>query len=231
MFVMSNSIHILIPCLHYVCHLQVSQDSKLLKSSSTCIISIDHYIYKQIICTESHVFQPFSNQNAGAMTLVKQSLVLVEEQSKELDDQAFIDRRTTLGYDPIPTPKPLTDELKLSRDLIKKLCQLSGKEVQIEFSDLFTKFIHTARYLSYNVLNVLYRRAGSICPTGKYVLFLNVYRKQLINFNEDADVPLFLMAEEKQILRLYINAMRVFRCCSDFLICFRNVPFFSKQIQ
>lgn len=116
---------------------------------------------------EYHVFQPFSNQNAGAMTFVKQNLVLLEEINKELDDQAFIERRSSLSYDPVPTPKPLTDELKLSRDLIKKLCRLSSEEVQIEFSDLFTKFVHTARFLSYNVLNVLYRRANSICPTGK----------------------------------------------------------------
>ncbi|KRT82860.1 hypothetical protein AMK59_3749 [Oryctes borbonicus] len=145
----------------------VSHDSKLLKSSSKCIISVDHYIYKEINCVETHVFQPFSNQNAGATTLVNQRLILLEEQTKELDDLPYIEKRTTLSYDPVPTPKPLTDELQLSRDLIKKLCRLSGDELQIEFSDLFTKFIHTARFLSYNVLNVLYKRAGSICPTGK----------------------------------------------------------------
>lgn len=41
-------------------------------------------------------------------------------------------------------------------------------DIQPEFPDVFTKFIHTARLLSYPALSQVYSRADSICSTGRW---------------------------------------------------------------
>lgn len=138
-----------------------------MKSTSTCQLSIDHYVYNGVECEERHVFQPFSNGDAGATTVVKQRLILLEEIEATVDEQDSITRRTTLRYDHVPTPKPTSGELKASRDLIRKLCRLSADDVQAEFSDLFTQFIHSSRPLSYTALKTLYDHAARICTTGR----------------------------------------------------------------
>lgn len=138
-----------------------------------CELSIDHYIYNDIQCTETHVFQPFSNQAAGATTVVKQRLTLQKEIQSTLEEQSEISRRTSLLYDHVQTTKPTSGELKTARDSLKQLCKLSAEDLQSQFSDLFTKFIHTARLLSHVALSSLFDHAGTICVSGKYVYAVN----------------------------------------------------------
>ena len=76
-------------------------------------------------------------------------------------------KRTSLLFDHSVTPKPTSGELKASRDLIKLLCQLNADDVQDGYAEAFTKFIQTARRLSYSALSLIYKRAGSICTTGR----------------------------------------------------------------
>lgn len=113
------------------------------------------------------MFQPFSNRDAGATTIVRQRLTLLSEANVTLEEQEPVSRRTSLLFDHVPTPKPTSGELRASRDLIKKLCKLSADDVETEFSDLFTKFIHTLRHLSYTALSTLYLHADITCPTGR----------------------------------------------------------------
>ncbi|KAJ3640007.1 hypothetical protein Zmor_003331 [Zophobas morio] len=146
---------------------ELQEGKNLLKSSSRCEMSIDHNIYNEITCEETHVLQPFSNQDAGATTIVVQRLILQGENVETLGEQLEISRRTSLLFDHVPSPKRTHGELRASRDLIKKMCKQSTDDVQIEFSDLFTKFIQTLRLLSYPSLSILYRHASTTCPTGK----------------------------------------------------------------
>lgn len=148
---------------------ELQEDKNLLKSSTRCQMSIDHNIYSEITCEESHVLQPFSNQDAGATTIVEQRLILLGENTVTLGEQSELSRRTSLLFDHVPSPKPTHDKLRASRELIKKMCKQSTDDVQIDFSDLFTKFIQTLRLLSYPSLSALYGHAGATCPTGKYV--------------------------------------------------------------
>lgn len=138
-------------------------------------MSIDHRIYNDIRCEESHLFEPFSNQDAGATTIVKQRLILIDEIEEIIEKQPSIERRESLFYNQVSTSKPTFGEMKISRDLIKKLCKLSTDDVQTIFSDLFTKFIHTSRRLSYPALQALYRHSRILCETGKYVITIKYY--------------------------------------------------------
>uniref|UniRef100_A0A1Y1LL77 Vitellogenin domain-containing protein n=1 Tax=Photinus pyralis TaxID=7054 RepID=A0A1Y1LL77_PHOPY len=144
-----------------------SERDSLMKSESLCKMSIDHNIYNQITCEETHAFQPFSHNVAGAVTVLKQTLTLQSDISGVVEDLPTITKRTTLLYDQVPTPKPTSGELKASRDLIKQLCKLNANNFQAEFSDLFTRFIHTARHLSYTALSSLFGHADTICISGR----------------------------------------------------------------
>ncbi|KAF5300365.1 hypothetical protein FQR65_LT00986 [Abscondita terminalis] len=145
----------------------VNERENLMSSKSTCKVAIDHNIYNDVNCEEVHVFQPFSNNAAGAITTVKQILTLQSEFETILEDVLPITKRTNLLYDQVPTPKPTSGELKASRDALRQLCKLNSNDFQAEFSDLFTQFIHTARLLSYVALSSLYGHAGLICTSGK----------------------------------------------------------------
>ncbi|XP_066998183.2 uncharacterized protein Apoltp [Anabrus simplex] len=147
------------------------QAMPLIKTRNSCNISVDHHVYNKIECEDVHIFQPFSNGDSGAKTITRQVFTLVAETNTTTDPLEIITRRESLLFDHDLTPKPVSGELKASRDLIKQMCRLNMDEVQQGFPDAFTKFIHTARLLSYPALTQVYTRAPSMCSTGrKHVL-------------------------------------------------------------
>ncbi|PNF37376.1 hypothetical protein B7P43_G17198, partial [Cryptotermes secundus] len=143
------------------------QPAPIMRSNSSCEISVDHNVYNKIVCQEVHLFQPFSSNDSGAHTVVKQVLTLLTESNSTSEVPDPVNRRSTLLFDHNQTPKPVSGELKASRDLIKAMCKLNVDDIQPEFPEVFTKFIHTARLLSYPALSQVYSRVTSICSTGK----------------------------------------------------------------
>jgi hypothetical protein len=51
----------------------------IMRSNSSCEMSVDHNVYNKIVCQEVHIFQPFSSNDSGAHTTVKQVLTLLTE--------------------------------------------------------------------------------------------------------------------------------------------------------
>lgn len=135
-------------------------------------MTIDHNIFQDVICSERHELVPFSNNGTGAVTVSKIHLTLADEESYELpsrETEINIIKRAPLLFNHYPTPKPTHGEIKASRDLLKQMCKLGFPNIQREFIDVFTKFLMTARVLSFSALKQLVSRASSICDNGKYV--------------------------------------------------------------
>lgn len=162
----------------------------LFKSRSDCEITIDHNVYERVICDEVRMLLPLSNgDRAGAKTESRMVLQLVQETTSSIhgseenedddderrDEDNLVQRvprikRTTLLYDHTKTLKTMHGELRTSRDLLKNMCRLGNNdELQQRFSEIFTNFIHSARFLDYPSLSQLFSRANSICRNGKYV--------------------------------------------------------------
>lgn len=164
----------------------------LFKSRSDCEITIDHNVYERVVCDEVRILQPLSNgDKAGARTesqtilqliqeTTEMNTVYVSEEDEDNDDEgrdkdnfvrgAHRIKRTTLLYDHAKTLKTMHGELRTSRDLLKNMCRLGNTdELQQRFSEIFTNFIHSARFLDYPSLSQLFSRANSICKNGKYV--------------------------------------------------------------
>lgn len=88
-----------------------------------------------------------------------------------LSVEGLIGARKTLLYDHSFSPKPTHNEIKISRDYLKQMCQLGFPNIQREFPDRFVKFLAASRQLSTKGLQQLLARAGSICSNGrKHVL-------------------------------------------------------------
>uniref|UniRef100_A0A6P7GJY7 Uncharacterized protein LOC114337760 n=1 Tax=Diabrotica virgifera virgifera TaxID=50390 RepID=A0A6P7GJY7_DIAVI len=143
----------------------------ILKSTSTCLMSIDHNIYKEISCQESYLLQPFSNHDQGAVTTVSQKLVLINENSVPAVDENEITRRVPLTFDNVISTKPTTNDVEQATQALKSLCQLDALADRKELANLFSKFIYSLRLLSHDGLEELQNEAGNICSTGKQFLF------------------------------------------------------------
>lgn len=151
-------------------------NAPLLNSLNECEITIDHNIYEEVSCVESHLLKPLSNGGeVGARTDTRISLKLIEESEDffEVDENdgknLALTKKVNLLYDHTVTPKPTHGELRTARDCVKNMCRMgSGEELQQEFSEVFTKFIHSARLLNYPSLSQLLVRANSICRSGRW---------------------------------------------------------------
>lgn len=150
------------------------------------MLAVDHRIYKEIVCEENYLLQPFSTQTQGASTTVLQKLTLLKEIVTPATDDTEITKRVPLTFHNIITPKPTHEDLETSKESISALCKLDKMPDRMELSDLFSKFIHSLRSLSYPALQELHSQAGHFCPTGKYVRFSIIYRAVCFTINEYA---------------------------------------------
>ncbi|XP_049847119.1 uncharacterized protein LOC126299332 [Schistocerca gregaria] len=141
------------------------QPLPIMKSNSSCQLHVDHNIYSKIDCEEVHLFQPFSYKQSGAKTIIHQVLTLTSESNVTIDDIDTITRRTSLSFDHIQTPKPMSADLGTSRDLLMLMCELNDDGVEPEFPDAFSHFIHIARLLSHDALQALYDEAPTLCES------------------------------------------------------------------
>ncbi|XP_012534919.2 uncharacterized protein LOC105835859 [Monomorium pharaonis] len=210
------------------------QQHGLYNSRSDCEITIDHNVYERVVCDEMRILQPLSNgDKAGARTESQAILQLVQEltetnfsygfeedednDDEEKDEDNFVQgaprmKRTTLLYDHAKTLKTMHGELRTSRDLLKHMCRLgSADELQQRFSEIFTNFIHSARFLDYPSLSQLFNRANSICKNGKKHI---VAALPFLNSNAAVKVMNDL------IIKKYVNEATI----NDWIVTFALFP-------
>lgn len=93
-----------------------------------------------------------------------------EEEEEERRERSNRGKRSSnLLYDYSKTPRTMHGELRSSRDLLKVMCRLgiNTDELEQRFSEAFTAFVQSARFLDYPSLSQLFARADGICKTGK----------------------------------------------------------------
>lgn len=161
----------------------------LLESRSDCELTVDHNVYEEVVCKDSHRLQPLSSGNTGARTESTAVLRLVKETREEEtndygrsnenednvdDDDAERDldrgKKTTLIYDYMGTTERANWKLRTPRSLLKAMCKwgVASDEPQQGFSETFAAFIHFQRVFDdYPSLSQLFSRANTYCKTGK----------------------------------------------------------------
>lgn len=169
-------LHSILPTTSYIFQTKYHKWTPM-SSTVTCYQHVDNKIYTQVSCQEQHTFVPFYNQTNGVTTRVTFKLELLSEDyaslleiehNKHHDD---VHKRVSLLFEHHISLKAHSGELKDSRELIKSMCKLNIEKFHPDFSELFNKFIHTSRYLSYPALTELLAQSASLCPSGrKHVL-------------------------------------------------------------
>lgn len=88
--------------------------------------------------------------------------------STKKNENLLLSSRTNLLYDHKKSIRKIYGELKVARDLLKSICELrTSQKLKENFTEIFTKFIYSVRYLDYQGLLQLFYRAQSICKTGR----------------------------------------------------------------
>ncbi|CAG9816912.1 unnamed protein product [Phaedon cochleariae] len=142
------------------------KNNNVLKSSSSCTLSVDHNIYKEINCKETYLLQGFSNNGEGPTTTVMQKLLLVDESSRIPNEESEIEKRVSIIFDYNTSSKLTHEDSTKAGDFIKKLCLQDNMPDRSALADLFTELILEIRSLSYPTLMNLYEHSGKICQTG-----------------------------------------------------------------
>lgn len=144
-----------------------------MNSSVMCYQHVDNKIFTQVLCHEQHTFVPFYNQTNGATTKVIFKLELLSEDyasGTEIEHNKHhedVRRRVSLLFEHHISLKAHSGELKASRELLKLMCKLNIEKFHPDFSELFNKFIHTGRYLSYPALTELLDQSPNLCHSAK----------------------------------------------------------------
>jgi hypothetical protein len=116
---------------------------------------------------------PFSNgvNTAKSKTSMKLKL-LAEIENKEMNVEDFsIDTRKSLLYDHSYSPKPTHNEIKISREYLKKMCAEGWPDISRDWPEIFVKFLMASKQLTVKGLQQLLARSKSICANGrKHVL-------------------------------------------------------------
>ncbi|XP_034669576.1 uncharacterized protein LOC117902369 [Drosophila subobscura] len=144
----------------------------ILNSQSYCNLTVDQRMYREISCLETHLLVPFSNASSGALTTSRSRLLLKEEDSYSAGEfleqnTEFVERRATLVFDHTPAVKPSHDEIKAAREQLLEMCAVGFPNIQREFIDIFSSFLHTCKSLDYKTLSVLLQRSAGTCDQGR----------------------------------------------------------------
>ncbi|CAH1969137.1 unnamed protein product, partial [Acanthoscelides obtectus] len=138
----------------------------IVKSHSHCTISVDHNIYKGIQCEESHLLEPFSNNGAGASTVITQSLELLEEIPDTTIEEPEITRRETLNFDHSEVLRTKDENIDVIDALLKKE----------DKSGAFTELVHKMRDLTFEVLENVYKRTKAQAAKKQFISALPYVR-------------------------------------------------------
>ncbi|KAL3290379.1 hypothetical protein HHI36_023721 [Cryptolaemus montrouzieri] len=163
-----SKLHSVVQSVPYSFRAKAGPEDGLLKTSSKCVFTIDHHIYKSINCEESYLLKPFSNRGSGVTTIIKQDLVLdKEENMKSHIEQEDIQKRVPLIFDHTLSRHLVSANIQNTKNLVRKMCEMDLQDDHIEFSDIFTNLIISLRLLTPEGFSEIYDHSSTLCPTGR----------------------------------------------------------------
>jgi len=145
------------------------QSAPILGGSHQCEqeISTDGLLTKAS-CKETHVFQPFSQDNSGATTEVEYTLTFTREKESTMDTQGSVQRRTCLKFER-PSPVDITEEAESELNaefILRHICEQTSEDIRPDTPSAFTNLVHKLRKLDTGRLRTLYSDIvnNNFCP-------------------------------------------------------------------
>jgi hypothetical protein len=136
------------------------QSLPLLKSETECQQTIRNQRLEKSVCTETHLFRPFSNENSGALTKISQSLTYRQERSSDEVPTDFKRTRASLLFDDSDQVKAATAGNELAAvTALNQLIQESRRGVTAKVPQLFSQLVTALRPLNYRQMSSLFINA------------------------------------------------------------------------
>ncbi|XP_017783637.1 PREDICTED: uncharacterized protein LOC108567594 [Nicrophorus vespilloides] len=130
----------------------------LLRSNSNCQqVYTANKVLRSVGCEERHVFQPFSNGDNGAVTVVSQEMILVKTIDNAMGVTYYLGdvRRSTLIYESADRIDEQVNMHKL-KELFKELQMKTQDGVEGEVPKLFSTLVYNMKNLDKNQLIVIF---------------------------------------------------------------------------
>ncbi|ELU04621.1 hypothetical protein CAPTEDRAFT_222921 [Capitella teleta] len=133
------------------------QTLPIMKSTHECEQKINgDGLLTQSICTESHVFRPFSRQENGAKTEITTKLTFTRQVAGVTRQRAAVRQRSSLLFDHTLTAEEQAENVRQAKQTLTDLCSQSETDIRPDVPSLFTRFVREARKLQTNDLSRLF---------------------------------------------------------------------------
>ncbi|GFO07588.1 microsomal triglyceride transfer protein large subunit [Plakobranchus ocellatus] len=123
-------------------------------------------------CTETHVYRPFSNQQSGATTSVKQSLTYKNYKTHVSSRQDMIYSKDSLLFDHSATRPSAEQARRQAEEKLKEICESTAYDVRPESPRLFSDLVTALKALDIQTLERILNQLKSkrLCPGNEKAL-------------------------------------------------------------
>jgi len=133
------------------------QTLPLLKSENECQQIIRNGRLEKSVCTESYLFQPFSNGNSGASTKISQSLTYSSEHKTKEVSISYKSKKLSMLFDGESQKKSFAGRDDLVINILKQMVDESKNGVSSQIPVLFSRLVTLLQPLSYNQIANIFK--------------------------------------------------------------------------
>ncbi|GFO07001.1 vitellogenin [Plakobranchus ocellatus] len=154
------------------------QSIPLMKTTHECDQVIEKGgVLKSTTCTETHVYRPFSNEQSGAATTVKQTLTYKTYSRGVSSRQDIISSRDSLAFDHSAIRPSAEQARRQTEEKLKEICESTAHDIRPESPRLFSELVTALKALDKQTMEEMFRqlKTKTMCPTNEkaYKMFLD----------------------------------------------------------
>ncbi|XP_050403910.2 uncharacterized protein LOC126819756 [Patella vulgata] len=143
------------------------QSLPLIKSEHECNQEVDNteaYL-KNVMCKETHVYRPFSNENSGALTRIIQKLKYKSMRQGVTTRPGYITRRANMFFEHAKEPVSSEMQRKDVERKLQEICHATSSDIRPQVPMMFSELVHLLRNLNTVTMRDIYIQvtSGSIC--------------------------------------------------------------------
>ncbi|XP_070194611.1 uncharacterized protein [Littorina saxatilis] len=141
------------------------QSVPLMSSDHACKQEVSKGVIQRSVCTEKHLFRPFSSEGSGALTTVQQSMTFKTQKSGISARKGWVQSRAEMTFDHGYSLKDSNEARMRTEKLLKTLCEISVKGVQPEVPRVFSQLVGAVQKLDRSNIRDIYQQlqGSQIC--------------------------------------------------------------------
>ncbi|KAI8787576.1 apolipophorin [Biomphalaria glabrata] len=151
------------------------QSLPIIRSTHMCSQVISSAkLLKSVTCEEKHIYVPFSNDQSGGKTIVRQSLILAAQKSTVDAGRTYVSSRQSLLFEHSFVPEQTQNKMESATQTLKEICEQTVEDLRPETPRMFSELVTVLRMLDSSNLKHLHRllKDKKLCPeNGRTIKF------------------------------------------------------------